>query len=140
MKSHTDWLASRIETVPALASATYVTLAVNADGSPISLPYVVIHPADGTDDSDRLAGPSVTQHPRFTIHSVGSTYEQAVWAAEKVKGVLVVGGIGVTPAITGEYTGAVWCSSPTSVQTDNEAVPPYCYHTAEVGFESTPTA
>jgi len=140
MKSHTDWLASRIETVPALALATYVTLAVNADGSPVQLPYVVIHPADGTDDSDRLAGPSVTQHPRFTIHSVGSTYEQAVWAAEKVKAVLVVGGIGVTPAIAGERSGSFWYSVPQAVQTDNEVNPPLVYHTAECGFISTPTA
>ena len=140
MKKHTDALVALIQAVPALASATFVSRAVTADGSPVPLPYVVIHPTDGRDDSDRLAAPGITQNPRFQITSVGSTYEQCAWAAEKVKAVLVTGGIGVAPTISGERAGSFWYSVPQAVQTDNEVNPPLLYHTAECGFSSVPTA
>ena len=132
MRKHTAWLKARIQSVPALASSVFVTV-VPAGAS---LPYVVIHPADGTDAADRLTGPSALQNPRFTFHSVGSTYEQCAWAAEQVKAALIVGGLGVTPAITGEIAGRVWYSVPQPVQTDDDVNPPLLFHTAEVGFTS----
>jgi hypothetical protein len=97
---------------------------------------VLIHPSDGRDISDRLAGPSTTQNPRFVIHSVGSTYDQCAWAAEQVKAVLIVAGLGVTPTITGEIAQRVWYSSPQPIDTDDDVTPPLLFHTAECGFES----
>jgi hypothetical protein len=138
VKKHTDAIAALIRTIPTLAAKTYVTLAVNADKSPVTLPYVVIHPADGTDQSDRLTGPATAQHPRFTIHGVGLTYDQASWVGEQIKSKLIVGGFGVTPTVPGERAGMVWYSVPQPVQADTDASPPYCYHTAECGFESSP--
>lgn len=136
MRSHTAWLKARIESVTALASSTFVTVAP----ANTPLPYVLIHPMDGADVADRFTGPRSVQNPRFVIHSVGSTYEQCAWAAEKVKAVLVVAGLGVIPTITGELPRRVWYSVPQPVQTDDDVTPPLIYHTAECGFESTPTA
>ncbi|TFD61136.1 DUF3168 domain-containing protein [Cryobacterium sp. Hh7] len=136
LRKHTTWLKSRIQTISAFASNTFVTTA--PPNTP--LPYVLIHPSDGTDRSDRLAGPNAVQNPRWVIHSVGSTYDQCAWAAEQVKAVLVVAGLGVTPTITGERAGRVWYSVPQPVQTDDDVTPPLIFHTAECGFESTLTA
>lgn len=133
MRQHTAWLKAEVQAVPALTSKTFVTLATNT-----SVPYVVIHPMDGTDESTRLAGPNATQHPRFVIHSVGSTYEQCAAIAEAVKKRLVVGGFGVTPTIPGELSGRVEYSSPTPIQVDRDVSPPLCYHVAEVSWSSDP--
>ena len=136
IRIHTAWLKARIQSVSAFASNTFVTVAP----ANTPLPYVLIHPMDGTDLADRLAGPNLVQNPRFVIHSVGKTYNSCAWAAEHVKAVLVVSGLGVIPTITGELAGRVWYSVPQPVQTDDDVTPPYLYHTSECGFESTPTA
>lgn len=138
MKKHTDALVALIKTIPSLAATTYVSHAVNADKSPVKLPYVVIHPSDGSDQSDRFTGPSVTQHPRFVIHSVGLDYAGAQFTAEAVKTKLIVNGFGVVPTIPGEVAGRFWYESPQPIQVDTDASPPMIYHTAECGFESTP--
>ena len=136
MRKHTAWLKSRIQSIPAFTSSTFVTVAP----ANTPLPYVLIHPSDGTDISDRLAGPNTVQNPRWVIHSVGSTYDQCAWAAEQVKAVLVVAGLGVTPTITGEIAGRLDYSSPQPIQTDDDVTPALVYHTSECGFESTLTA
>ena len=138
MRVHTAWLEAAIEAVPALALAVYVTIAENRDGSPVEVPYVVIHPMDGQDDTDRLTGPNATQNPRFTVHSIGLTYEQAAWAAEQVKAVVMVNGLGVVPTVSGERSERVWYSVPQPVQTDKTVTPNLLYHTAECGWESNP--
>lgn len=138
MKRHTDALVALAETVPSIA--VYVTLAENTDGSPVTAPYVVIHPSDGRDDADRLSAPDTVQHPRFTVHSVGKTYQQAAWVGEHLKAVLIVGGVGVVPVVSGESAGGFWYSSPQAIQVDTDASPALIYHTSECGFSSTPTA
>lgn len=132
-RKHDAWLKARIETVPALAAATFVTTAPAATATP----YVVLHPMDGSDDSDRFTGPSTVQHPRYVVHSVGETPEQAKWAAEQVKSKLVVAGVGVVPTIAGELAGAVSYSSPAPVQVDRDGPAVLFVHIAECGFEST---
>ena len=136
MRKHTSWLKSRIQSIPAFTSNTFVTTA--PPNTP--LPYILIHPSDGTDISDRLAGPNTVQNPRWVIHSVGSTYDQCAWAAEQVKAVLVVAGLGVTPTITGEIAGRVEYSSPQPIQTDDDVTPPILFHTSECTFQSVPSA
>ena len=141
MKQHTDWLESRIEAVAALATKTFVTLVkypAPNENTPVTVPYVVIHPADGADRTDRLTGPKVVQNPRFTLHSVGATATQAAWAAKVVKDQLVINGIGVTPIIDGERCGRVWYSAPIPLQTDTDGPSALVFHVAECGFESNP--
>lgn len=133
MRRHTEALKALIQTVPALATKTFVTLAATT-----SVPYVVIHPMDGSDESTRLAGPNSTQHPRFVIHSVGSDYTQCAAIAEAVKSKLVVNGFGVSPVVVGELSGRLEYSSPTAIQVDRDVSPPLCYHVAEVTWTGEP--
>jgi hypothetical protein len=137
-RRHDNALLAIIRSIPTAASKTFLSSVTSPDGSVVNAPYVVVHPADGTDNTDRLAGPATTQHPRWTIHSVGTTTDQAKWVAEQIKAKIIVAGIGITPTIEGESAGAFWYSSPLPVQTDDDFTPPLHYHVAECGFSSDP--
>lgn len=132
MKQHTDALKALIQSVPALASKTFVT--VTPAG--VAPPYVVIHPADGTDTQERLTAPRVAQHPRFTIHSVGSSADNCAAVAKAVKDKLIVGGRGVRVDVPGEKSFPAWWESPIPIQVDNDVTPPLIYHVAECGWSS----
>jgi hypothetical protein len=137
MRQHTAAIKAMISAHPALAGKVFVTLA-KGDQNPLPLPYVVIHPAAGTDESDRLTGPKIVFYPRFTIHSVGSDAEQAAATGEAVKSRLISGGFGLIPVVAGELPRMVWYSSPVPIQVDYDVSPPLCFHVAECGFESSP--
>jgi hypothetical protein len=135
MRKHTAWLKATIQGIPTVASKTYVTRVT--PGAIVAPPYVVIHPADGIDQVERMAGPRSTQHPRFTIHSVGVDADQCGWLAEQIKSRLVVNGFGVIPTVPGERCGRVWWDSPIPIQIDDDGDPVY-FHVAECGFSSDP--
>lgn len=137
MRQHTTALKALIEGAPALAGKVHVTLADGGPG-PLKLPYVVIHPSDGTDAADRFTGPKQMYRPRFTVHSVGADANQAAATAEAVKKRLIVGGFGVVPAIPGEDPKRLWYSVPMPLQVDRDVSPPLVFHVAECGFESSP--
>lgn len=143
MKAHTDWLKARMETMPGAViggrSQVFVTKAQypGSDSAvKVTYPYWVIHPQDGNDEQTRFTGPKLTQHPRFTIHSVGLSYDSAAIAGENVKKILIVNGFGVVPAIGGENSRRVWYDVPIPVQTDADVTPAIAFHVAECGFES----
>ena len=50
--------------------------------------YVAVHSGIGRDSSDRLAGPSNVNDATYTIHSVGTSVEQAKWVARRVQALL----------------------------------------------------
>lgn len=127
-RKHDAWLKSAVA-----AAHPGKTFFLSDEGLPAAVvPFVVIHPSDGVDSSDRLAGGAFTGNPRWTVHSVGSTVEQAQWAFEQWKKRLVVRGLGVVPVIAGEFPGRVEVSSPTPVQKDDDPNPSQYYHVAEV--------
>ncbi|WP_157480056.1 hypothetical protein [Leifsonia sp. Root227] len=142
MRVHTAWLRGVIESLPGGIkdgrSQVFVSRAVYPEqpDEKLSYPYWVIHPADGKDTSDRVTGPVVTRHPRFTVHSVGRDADQAGIAAENLRNALIVNGRGIVPSIAGEHPKPVWYSSPIPVQVDSNIQPPTCYHVAECGFDS----
>lgn len=125
-----------IQQVPALASKTYVTVAQNADGSKVSLPYSVIHPSEGVDEATRLTGPRDAMHPRFVIHFMGTTAEQVQLLMEQAKARVIVNGFGIQPTVPGERTESMWWESPTPIQVDKDTVPWLVYGIAECGFTS----
>lgn len=137
-RKHDNALLAIIRSVPVVATKTFVTKVTSPDGAVVKAPYVVVHPADGTDDTDRLVGPAVTQNPRWIVHSVHTSAEQAKWLAEQVKARLIVGGYGIVPAIEGERPGQFWYSSPIPVQVDDDFTPSLYFHVAECGFSSDP--
>ncbi len=109
------------------------------NGALPAAPYVVIHPSDGEDSQERLTGPRGTQHPDFTFHIVGSSYDNAQTVTELIKGKFVVSGFGVFLTVAGEYTTRCRWAMPTPTQVDNSLTPPLIYNVAELGFDSTPT-
>jgi len=138
MLRDTEWLVSTLQTIPALSSSVYVTTVPEGTVAPHSTDFrfVVIHPQDGTDDTDRLTGPNVLRHPRFTLYSVGADAYQAQAVAEAVKAKLVVHGFGIVPDVSGEWTQRLWYGVPTPLAVDRDPTPWWVFHTAEVGWQS----
>lgn len=140
-RNHTAWLKARLETIAGATGQVFVSKAEYAapnQGVKLTYPYWVIHPADGVDEATRETGPKITQHPRFTIHSVGENADQAAWAGAQVKALLVVSGFGVVPTITGERCKPFWYHSPVPIQTDSSVLPVVCFHVAEASFATEP--
>lgn len=137
MKNHTTAVATAIRTIPALASKTFISTARVAGALPAA-PYVVIHPSDGVDSQERFTGPHATANLAFTLHIVGTSYDNAQTVAELVKGKFIVSGLGVYLTITGENpTRCIW-GSPAPIQVDDSLTPPLVYSVAELSFQSTP--
>lgn len=140
MRVHTIALVALFQQVPRVADKVFVSEtrypAPNTDI--VSPPYVVIDPADGNDTTDRVAGPRLTQHPRFTWRAVGRDYTEAAALGEDLKALVIVNGFGIRLAVPGERTGPMSYSSPIPVQRDDDASPVVYFHVAEGGFESNP--
>lgn len=135
-KKHTDALVALLKTIPAFASKTFVTII--PEGTKPTSPYLLVHPADGSDSQERVTGPRVTQHPRFTLHTVGGSYDQVAAGAKLIKDKLVVSGRGVTLTVAGDVCQPVWYESPVPIQVDPDVTPSLVYHVAEVGFRADP--
>jgi len=132
---HTADVQARIESVALLASKTFVTLVT---GSTVSAPYVVIHPANGTDTQSRLTGPRLTQHPSWTLHLVGTSAEQVGWMLEQVKAKFITNGFGIRPTIAGENPGPYEWSQPIPIQYDSDVSPALIYAVVELDFYTEP--
>ena len=131
--------AAATATNPVNAGRVYISTApAPPTGGTLPVPYWIIHPADGIDEQTRYTGPSSTEHPEFTIHTVGSTANQAKFNADLVKTSLVVNGFGITLTVTGRRNGNLYYRSPIPVQIDNTVTPPLCFHVAQVGWRSDP--
>lgn len=120
-------------------SRVFVSQAVPpSPGAKVPLPYWVIHPAAGRNTSDRVTGPAVTKHPRFTLHANGVDADQAARAGEAAEKLLVQNGRGVVPTVSGEKSKRVWYSSPVPIQVDDGVTPHVFIHIAECGWDSEP--
>lgn len=134
MLQHTAALKAKIETIPALRVKTFVLTAPKGTVPP----YLILYPADGVDEQTRFTGPKATQHPRFTVHLVGVSYEQCASVAKLLKDRLMPDLRGVILDVPGERCGELWFSSPIPIQADYDATPPLIWYTAECGFETNP--
>jgi hypothetical protein len=140
LKAHTDYLLSQIRSITPLASKTFVAPAQrSATGVLPVAPYVVIYPAEGTDTQERVTGPRSTQHPSFTLHIVGSSYDNASTVAALIKTKFVVNGVGVQAVVAGERCRNMRYSSPQPIQVDYDLTPPLVFATAEIMWDSEPT-
>lgn len=130
-----------IESAGALSGKVYVTLAPppTAPATVLPMPYVIIHPAEGIDDTDRVTGPRVTTHPEFTLHIVGLTASSVQTVTALVKAKFITGGRGIPVTVTGRRNKPPYWRSPLPLQTDRDVVPWLVYGVAEVGWTSDPT-
>ena len=139
MKQHTAWVEAQLKSLPPLTAKTYIVEAPkDGAGNFPKPPFVVIHPADGFDRAERLAGPATQQNPRFVLHIVGSSYDNVSTITGLVKPLFIQGGIGVTPSIPGESCGRVWWQSPQPVALDRDVTPPIPFQVIELGFTADP--
>lgn len=135
MKIHTDWVKAQIQAIPALAAKTFTLEAPkDSNGKLPTAPFMVIYPADGIDRAERLAGPAITQNPRFLLHIVGSSYDNVATVTALVKARFIVDGFGVTPTIPDASCGRVWWHSPQPVALDRDVVPAIPFQVIELGF------
>jgi len=133
-KKHADALVAKTKEIPAFASKTYLTVAERG----VTAPYIVWHPANGANSQERVTGPRVTKHPRFTGHIVGSTAEQVLVLMDLLEAKLFPGGRGVTLDVAGERAMPLWFESPIPVQVQTDPQPTVIYGVVEVGWRSDP--
>lgn len=136
MKQHTALVKARIQSIPALASKTFVLTAPRVAGELPKAPYVVIWPANGTDSAERLAGPFAQMNPRFVVHVVGSSDDNVQTVSELVKAKFVANGFGIQADIAGEFATGMRVTEPQPTQVDNDVTPPLIYNTLEVSWEA----
>lgn len=136
MKQHTNAVVERIRSIPALASKVGVAVLPRVNGQLVSAPYVVVWPSDGTDSAERVTLLRRTHNPRFTLHIVGSSYDNCQTVTELVKAKFVVNGKGVRLPIEGENTHPVRWSQPMATQVDDDVSPPLIYNVIELAFQA----
>ncbi|GAB3125925.1 hypothetical protein [Glaciibacter psychrotolerans] len=136
MQQHTTAIESLAKTAPAFASKTFVLVARDPVGKIPTTPYLVIYPADGADTQERNTGSNSTQHPRFTLHVVGSSYGQVATAVKQLKDRFVINGFGVEMSVPGEQSGKLWFESPLPIQVDNDINPGLAYQVLEIGWSA----
>lgn len=134
-------LRSLIQNVPAVASKTFIVEAKNPppnEETKVTVPYVVLFPAQGTDEAERVTSPRSVTHPEFTGWAVGGSAEQAGIILDLVKAQLVVAGLGVKVSVTGRVNDRLWFESPVPAQFDTSVTPPLHYHIFRTGWRSQP--
>jgi hypothetical protein len=135
--AQTNAVVARIQSIPALASKTYKLVAPrDATGKLPTAPYCVVQPDDGVDTQERVTGPRSTSHPRFVVHVVGTSYDNAQTVLELVKAKFVVAGRGVVLNVPDEVSKPCRWDSVGPVQVDNDVSPPLVYASAEVSWIS----
>lgn len=137
-KRHTDALKAKTQEIPAFAAKTYITLAVNPDGSKPTLPYIVWHPADGDNTQPGVTAPRVTENPSFTGHIVGSSAEQVQTLMGLLKAKLFPGGRGLALTVAGERSKPLAYSSPQSIQVQTDPLPAIVFGVVEVSWSADP--
>jgi len=140
MLVHTNVVLARIREIPALASKTYALIAPkDANGKLPASPFGVLYPADGIDTAERLSGPRSAQHPRFTLHVVGSSYENVATVTALIKARFVDEyGAPIPLVIPGWLVSDFQWSSPIPIQLDRDVSPPIPFQVIELGFTADP--
>lgn len=131
-----------VQSVPALATSTYVTLAPKqASGQPpLPYPYALIHPRGGVDTQGRVTGPATSEHPEFTIHLAGESAEQCQAVVDLLKAKIIVGGFGLIPSVSGRLNKRMYWRMPIPIQTNTDVSPPICFAVVETGWLSEPSS
>lgn len=136
-----QFVQSLVQTIPALASSTWVTLSPKPGTGqpPLSYPYALIHPTGGTDTQSRATGPYATEHPEFTIHLAGESAEQCAAVVDLFKAIVKPNAVGIIPTVSGRKNGQMFWRMPLPIQTNTDVTPPLCFAVVEVGWISDPS-
>lgn len=138
MKKHTDALKAKTQEIPAFATKTFITLAVNPDGSKPTAPYIVWHPAAGVNSQPGVTSPRVTRNPQYTGHVVGVSADQVQVLMDLLEAKLFPGGKGVVLTVAGEVSKPLSYACPLPIQVQTDPQPTVVYGVVEVGWSSQP--
>ena len=131
---HTAALKAKTQEVPALATKTFISQAPHLTPAP----YIVWHPAQGTNAQTAITGPRVEKNPRFTGHIVGASAEQVQVLLDLLEAKLFPGGRGVVLTVAGEVSKPLWFESPLPIQVQTDPQPTVIYAVVEVGWSTQP--
>lgn len=136
----TQAVTAIIQTVPALATATYVTTAPKpvAPAVALPLPYCLVHPSEGIPEATRFTGPPITEHPEYTLHIVGGSANQVQVVTGLIKAKFLVNGFIVPPTVAGRRNKSGYWRSPMPIQTDSDVTPALIFQVIEFGWTSDP--
>lgn len=118
------------EASPDVELSVHVTRA----GANATLPYVVLHPGQGTAEATSLHGLSDWREWPFQTTAVGSDPEEAQWAAEQAEARL----LDRRPQVDGRSTGRIRKSLSFPVVVDRDAPKPVYLARDTWTFSSTP--
>ena len=131
---HTDALVAKTEEIPALAGHTFVTIAPHGAAKP----YMVWHPAQGTNTQESVTGPRVTRRPRYTGHLVAEDARQVQRLLDLLEAKLFPSGRGAVLEVEGERSFPLWFESPLPIQVQTDPQPTIVYALVECGWRSDP--
>lgn len=136
----TSAVVAKVQSVPSLATSTYVTLVPKpvVPATVLPLPYVIVHPSDGDDEATRFTGPPVTTNPMFTFHVVGGSAESVQVVTGLVKAKFLVDGFIIPPVVAGRSNRDGYWRSPIPLQIDRDVTPALVYQVIELGWVSDP--
>jgi len=137
----TSAVKTLVESAGALSGKVYVTLAPppTAPATVLPMPYVILHPAEGIDETDRVTGPKITTHPEFTLHIVGLTASSVQTVLALIKAKFIANGRGITVTVSGRNNKPPYWRSPMPLQTDRDVTPWLVYAVVELGWTSEPS-
>jgi hypothetical protein len=88
--------------------------------TPPRTPYVVLRTDSMPLESDRLAQYSSALNGRVYIVGVGSTWDEAAWALDKTRGVL----LDVVPVVAGRSVAPLALVGSSPIEADGDVIPP----------------
>jgi hypothetical protein len=104
----------------------------------IEPPYVVLHPQNGPDDTDRVTGPATRRRPSWLLHCVGESSAAAEIVAGLVDARLRPRLRGIRVAVEGQNTKPIRRDDVGPVIEDDAVRPSVWFVPVTYSFESTP--
>lgn len=133
-RKHTDALKEKSKQIAALGQRVYITTAPKD----AVMPYLVWHPARGTNQQAAVTGPRVIRRPRFTGHIVAATAEQVEVITDLLEELLMPHGRGIVIDVDGEKSYPLSFDAPLPIQAAKDPQPTIAYQVIEVGWTSQP--
>lgn len=129
IRAHKDAILTRLRQDSVLSTATFEGVVTDRPQR-----YCTVFTNSGYRSVERLAGPSATATFTYTIHSVGSTPEQAQAVAERVFAQL----LDFTPTVANRQCGRLRHAASQPVQKDSDVTPALYYCVDQFDLTSDP--
>lgn len=129
IRDHANAVLARLRADTVLAGCTFEGVVIDRPDR-----YCTLFLDNGEWEADRFTGPQDVATFTATIHSVGSTAEQAQMVAERVFAQL----LGFTPTVANRYCRRIRHVNSQPVQLDQDVSPPLYWCADTFSFTSSP--